>query len=262
MYAAVIGVMILITSWASPTMNAIFVRDAMALLTFRGLIGEWIGTTAGVLWTLYVEFWFYVSFPFLLLIASYFRAAWLMLFCGVILSLAAKVPVSEDLLYQYYDQLLIGAIAAYAQKTNRIPSLIKHPGAAKIAILTIVALGLLLPVWHRNFIWYTQSLLVCCATAVAILAFNEHPPKLKLPAVSYVGRISYSIYFVHAMILDFIFKTTDAMPGQLPLYFLLTVGVSSFTYVAIEEPINNLAKRFLPFNRTRRAKELVPEPTG
>lgn len=261
MYAAVIGFMILITSWVSPTMHAVFVRDALNLLTFRGLIGEWIGTTAGVLWTLHVEFWFYVTFPFLLLIASYFGSVWPMLFCGIILSLAAKIPVSGDLLCQYYDQLLIGAVAAYAQKTSRIPTFIKHPAAAKIAIQTILAFGLLLPVWHRNFIWYVQSLLVCCATAVAILAFTVHPPKVKLSAISYLGRISYSIYFVHAMILDFVFNTTDAMPKQLPLYFLLTVAVSSFTYIVIEQPINNLAKRLLPFNRAQGAKELVPEPT-
>lgn len=262
MYAAVIGFMILITAWASPSMHAIFVRDAFNLLTFRGLIGEWIGTTAGVLWTLYVEFWFYVSFPLFLLAATYLRAVWPMLCLGIAASLYAKFYGYGDPVYLYYDQLLIGAAAAYAQKTRLLPPFIKHPGTAKIAILTIVALGLLLPFWHRNFIWWIQSLLVCYATAIAILALGESPPKISLPAVSYLGRVSYSVYFIHAMILDFIFKTTEAMPGQLPLYFLLTVAISSLTYFLIEEPFNKLARQLLPFNRQRRTTGLVSEPTS
>jgi peptidoglycan/LPS O-acetylase OafA/YrhL len=256
MYAAVIVGMTLITAWASPSMHVIFVRDAFNLLTFQGLIGEWIGTTAGVLWTLHVEFWFYVSFPFLLLAARYFGAVWQMLACSIVLSLTSKALGSSELIYQYYDQLLIGAVAAYAQKTNTIPSFIRQPNAAKISVLTILGLGLLLPFWHRDLIWWSQSLLVCCATAIAILAWVANPPTMKLPTVAYIGRISYSMYFIHAMILDFIFKTTDAMPGQLPLYFLLVVALSSLTYFAIEEPFNHIAKRFLPFNKPRRIKEL------
>jgi peptidoglycan/LPS O-acetylase OafA/YrhL len=255
MYAAVICAMILITAWASPSMHVIFVHDAFNLLTFQGLIGEWIGYTAGVLWTLYVEFWFYVSFPFLLLAARHSGAVWQMLACGIALSLTSKALGSSELIYQYYDHLLIGAVAAYAQKANRIPSFIKQPSTAKISVLTILGLGLLLPFWHRDIIWWMQSLLVCGATAIAILAWVTNPPKMKLPAVAYIGRISYSMYFIHAIILDFIFKTTDAMPGQLPLYFLLVVALSSLTYFAIEEPFNHLAKRFLPFSKPRR-KEL------
>jgi peptidoglycan/LPS O-acetylase OafA/YrhL len=63
------------------------------------------------------------------------------------------------------------------------------------------------------------------------------------------------------MILDLIFKTTDAMPGQLPLYFLLTVAISSLTYFAIGEPFNKLARRILPFEGQRRSNELISEPT-
>jgi peptidoglycan/LPS O-acetylase OafA/YrhL len=83
------------------------------------------------------------------------------------------------------------------------------------------------------------------------VVLDTPPPKISLPAVSYLGRVSYSVYFIHAMILDFIFKTTDAMPGQLPLYFLLTVAISSLTYFLIEEPFNKLARQLLPFNRQR-----------
>lgn len=259
MYAAVIGFMILITAWASPSMHAVFVQNAFDLLTFRGMIEEWIGTTAGILWTLYVEFWFYVSFPILLVVASYFGLVWPMLACCILLSLAAKIPDSivlhlaakisaPGLLFQYYDQLLIGAAAAYAQKTKRVPSFIKRPNTAKIAVLTILGFSLLLPFWHRNYIWWIQSLSVCCATAVAILALTANPPKAQLPALSYLGRISYSVYFIHAMILDLIFKTTDSMPGQIPLYFLLTVAISSLTYFTIEQPFNKLARRLLPFD--------------
>ncbi|MET4721680.1 peptidoglycan/LPS O-acetylase OafA/YrhL [Bradyrhizobium japonicum] len=247
MYAAVIFFMIVVTRWTNPAMNEAFTRNALDLLTFQGLIGEWVGLTAGVLWTLYVEFWFYVSFPIFLFAAVHLRAVWPLLCIGIAASIYAKFAGYGQLEYLYYDHLLIGAAAAYAQKTQSLPSFIKHPGTTKIAVLTILALGLLLPFWHRNFIWWMQSLLVCCATAVAILAFDKRPPKVSLPALSYIGRISYSAYFIHAILLDLVFKSDDGRPGQIPLFLLLTVVLSSATYRFIEEPINRLAKRILPF---------------
>ena len=98
---------------------AIYAAALGRLLTFTGGPGKWVGGAPAILWTLQAEFWFYVFYPFVLMVVGTKRTLWVAL-AGICLSWYFKfgfghgTPVLGPFAFSvtYLDQLMYGAICA------------------------------------------------------------------------------------------------------------------------------------------------------
>jgi peptidoglycan/LPS O-acetylase OafA/YrhL len=220
---------------------ALFHRDRIGaalavlpgLLTFTHDVPDWFGYGFGVLWTLAVEFWFYVTFPLLLWIAIAINKPIPCIFLGIVISLASKVFSFGGTTLLFYDQFLIGALCAVAIKHDFVSPKFEW---SKLFVVCIIAIFLIAEIpfpTTRGFLWFCQSSGAALVTGAAVIAGHVRRPKIELPFIAYLGRISYSTYLMHAVVLDVFFAVWHISP--IPV-IIVTFFVASFTYYAIEMP--------------------------
>jgi peptidoglycan/LPS O-acetylase OafA/YrhL len=227
---------------------ALFHRERIAavleslpgLLTFTQDVQEWFGYGFGVLWTLAVEFWFYVTFPFLLWIALATGRLIPCILLGIVISIAAKFFVLGGVTLYFYDQFLIGALCAAAVKYDLVPSVFAWPKLLAVCIVAIVLLAEIPFPATRDLHWFCQSFGAALVTGIAVMAGHARRPTITLPFIAFVGRISYSTYLMHAVVLDVFFAVWHISP--IPV-IIVTFFVASFTYYAIEMPVERQAHR-------------------
>ncbi len=257
--------------WLSnPADFSTFKPYIIELLTFQNPPGAWVGYGAAVLWTLYVEFWFYVTFPLILFALSFAQGNQERnkLTCFGALGgacIAYKALGGSNVTWIYYDHFLIGAAVATLVRLNRIPLLFAFKHAASIGVVLIGAMILKEYPGERNLAWHIQSLVAALGTAIFILSTHVNPPNVKLPVIALVGRISYSAYLVHALVLDVYLTQSRIIPFWVFLvYGVIVIMISKQTYQWIEYPIILRAHRYLQFrmippSRTTAQAAVKPE---
>jgi peptidoglycan/LPS O-acetylase OafA/YrhL len=76
----------------------------------------------------------------------------------------------------------------------------------------------------------------------------------------YVGSISYGLYVYHAAIPGFLGRWDLPWPdrslGRLALVVVLSIAIASFSWFAMERPLNNL-KKYFPYLSSREIKPRV-----
>jgi peptidoglycan/LPS O-acetylase OafA/YrhL len=227
---------------------ALFHRDRLGavlaalpgLLTFTQDVREWFGYGFGVLWTLAVEFWFYVTFPFFLWIALATRRLIPCILLGIVISITAKVFAFGGTTLYFYDQFLIGVLCAVAIKYGIVPSVLAWPKLLAICIVAIVVLAEIPFPATRGLHWFCQSFGTAMVTGIAVLAGHARRPTVALPFIAFLGRISYSTYLMHAVVLDVFFAVWHISP--IPV-IIITFFVASFTHYAIEMPVERQTHR-------------------
>jgi len=101
------------------------------------------------------------------------------------------------------------------------------------------------PFFHTSF-FIRNFFILCTVTIIFVLFYQYHTKKLAL--LSWIGKISYSLYLWHMPLLFIIKK--NIIPLELPLpiviiIFLLSLfSISSFSYYFIEESGFSLRKKF------------------
>ncbi|WP_162908074.1 acyltransferase family protein, partial [Allorhizocola rhizosphaerae] len=108
--------------------------------------------------------------------------------------------------------------------------------------------------------WWTESV----AAVVALLVFlGAHALRNKItwPAVlQWLGRISYSVYLVHWVVL----QAVPPMPGpailSLIVWLGLTLGLSQLTYRFVEQPAINAGRAVALWARRKRQNPTDPDP--
>ena len=217
------------------------VLDALpGLLTFTHDVPAWFGYGFGVLWTLAIEFWFYVTFPFFLWIAIATGRVIPCILLGIVISIAAKIFAFGGSTVQFYDQFLLGALCAAANKYDLVPSILAWPRLLAVCIVAIFLIAEIPFPATRGIIWFCQSFSTALVTGVAVMAGHARRPKITLPFVAFLGRISYSTYLMHAVVLDVFFAVWHISP--IPV-IIITFLVASFTYYAIEMPVERQVHR-------------------
>lgn len=262
MYAVLLAAMAFFFVVIQPQTLPIFQKNFLALATFSRPVEDWMGYGIGVLWTLYVEFWFYISFPFVLLAISAMPlrtsgATKLLVSFGLIgaTTFAVAMSVKIDPTIANYDHFLLGAAAAVLVRYRDIPSWLGKPGASVGGFLIILAMITVPYPGDRNLAWHLQSITAAIGAVIVILASVASPPKYSLEPIAFVGRISYSIYLVHALVLDVLVQWVHDIRMLIVPVLACVVAISAMTYRFIEQPVIDVIHRRLKFRKPERSVE-------
>lgn len=200
----------------------------------------------GVLWSLAVEEQFYLIWPLIiLLVPSAFlsRTVWCLLLLAPVLRLIFTPYITTfDPIYHLMpfrmDLLCAGALIAFAWRKD--PERVrKHVLLGKITLFASLAVLLFLSryPWFRtsrntiltNVFIYALTLLIAVGSLTwALKGHGILSSILRLPPIRYLGRISYSMYLIHAAAI-IIAKKWFANP----LEVLVVSFTASFLYSAI-----------------------------
>lgn len=252
LYAAQICMVIVVLALLKHDQLGAALSAVPGLLVFTRDAPGWFGYGFGVLWTLAVEFWFYLTFPFLLALAMLTRHVLACIIAGIALSLASKLFGFGGVVLHYYDHFLIGSLCAAAIRFNAVPSFAKWPSLFATGIALILLIAAIPYPGTRGFIWFCQSLGAATATALVILAGHVQPPSISIPSLAFLGRISYSIYLMHAVLLDAIVLTDPTMMASyLWVFVAVVLAISTITYYAIEQPFERRAHRTVRYDIVR-----------
>lgn len=233
------------------------------ILILRGDADAWVGYSFGVLWTLRVEFWFYLTFPIILMLGVLTRQILLVFLVAAGFSLAAKAGYIWPPLWHfmgntalYYDHFLAGAAVAALLELDAVPKWLRSQRLWMVGAGLLFCAAVMPYPGARNLIWYAQSLAATVGTALLIMYWRLYPPQQSLPAIAFVGRISYSMYLVHAVLLDVL-----PIRSNIPCFLIVVLLLSTCTYVFIEQPVIRFAHRRFRFSRHAATRDpMVPAP--
>ena len=241
-------------AWLYPDYLASYARDILKMGTFTGGYSTFVEGAASplLLWTLRAEFWFYVFYPLVLMIVGRDRLPWIA-GAAIILSWYLKFSIGHagrglgpfNYTFIYLDQLMYGALCSYVieRKSDVARVIFRYRTIAVwlpfVGILVLSTLGFK----GYDWTWYAETSAAAILTAPMMLHQWARPLRGDYEPIATIGRISYSIYLLHYMVLEHLFP--HAFPTVLE-FFLRCGGVICFsllTYHFIELPFIALSKR-------------------
>ena len=145
--------------------------------------------------------------------------------------------------------ILMGCILAYALDRRASYQMLRRVlgGAWSAPLVTVL---LIFAVSRPSFPDALMSLLMTCLVGSCVIR-DDHllRPALANPIVRYIGTISYGMYLVHALAMNFAKRLLSGYPTR-PLLFVVTVGVAiaaaSVTYHVYERPFLRVKNGFRP----------------
>jgi peptidoglycan/LPS O-acetylase OafA/YrhL len=247
-------------AWLYPEHLASYARDIVPMGTFSRGYSFFVygGGSPLLLWTLRAEFWFYVFYPLVLMAVGRKRLPWVAL-TGIGLSWYLKLayghagpglgPFNYTLIY--LDQLMYGALCAFLIERNNGVARAIFRNRMTAVWLPFVGILVLSTLSFKGYdwTWYAETSAAALLTAPMILHQWAQPLRGDYEPIATIGRISYSIYLLHVMVLEHLFP--HAFPQALE-FFLRCGGVICFsllTYRFIELPFIALSKRIAPLSR-------------
>jgi peptidoglycan/LPS O-acetylase OafA/YrhL len=250
LFIASITVIFLSLPIAWPDKTHQFLESIPRLALMLGMPNAWFGYSVGVLWTLQIEFLFYVSTPLLILLLGKKRALSILPAALVATSLCSfffptELQKSNNFLFRYIywgGALGIGAMLSLLMKSNTSSSnMIKKfvtDRAMSVAALSLAGIVILfffepspIEAWHLQvFI----AAICGCGLIIAYLCNSKLPV---IGALVSIGRISYSMYLTHGLFLDYGSQVFHiSVYGHFAKYIFVVIFLSYITYYAIERP--------------------------
>ena len=204
---------------------------------------------AGVDWTLKYEWLFYLSLPFIALMLLLNR--WIV----VLLIMFGAFYFFKD--YKFYEFtsihlifFIIGGISAYIyKKITSLKEVIENKIFSFIAICSLLYALTFKDMYQLMPIVMTSIFFILIALGNSIFGL------LKKDASIFLGEISYSIYLIHGFIIYLVFTilkfrdltkiSSQEHTYMLPVFVIVVLFVSIFTYLYIEKPGIKYGKRKL-----------------
>jgi peptidoglycan/LPS O-acetylase OafA/YrhL len=244
-YVLSITLIVLLSMAVAPARCVNVIEALPGLLTMLDFPSAWLGYGVGVLWTLHIEFAFYISTPLFMLLLG--RQRGLLWFCIALLvssGVATAVAVPLHSFAHYGAGLGVGALVALAWKSDRFAHLSTRMVGAILAVaMTGIVLLLFLPPVNR-YAWLAECLAASLFASGLIVTFLATPSLPTFSALTWIGRISYSIYLLHGVILDYA-PSLGLGPYAHPARFAVIVLVlSSISYYWVEKPGISLGRHF------------------
>ena len=204
----------------------------------------------GVEWSVPIEFIYYLIIPFLFM---FYKKKNQNLIIGIIFS--SLISVLGYFIYEYYDSLFsydwslikyffsfnLGVITYLIFKQSNYFKNIENPIVLQILILFSFAIFIILDFNYKDLfttIFISLIILSCqIRTTFSEILFENK-------VIQFLGKISYSIYLIHMLILFHISKHIKIFQNCF-IALLFTIIISSITYYLIEKPFIQLGKRIL-----------------
>ncbi|MGB2833342.1 MAG: acyltransferase [Methylotenera sp.] len=194
-------------------------------------------------WSLGVEEQYYFLYPLLFVLVGKKKSSWLL---PIISAFAATslilylLPFPEfqkfyQIFFRFWE-LAAGGIAAIALKNK----LIDHKYSVPLSLFLIILLCFDFP-----FITKQLALLITVLITLGILvSSNNKNPILDNKLLVAVGKISFSLYMWHQLLLAYTryFLVQELHTKHLVVIFVLTVILSVISYLFIEQPFRNKNK--------------------
>lgn len=220
------------------------------------------GAFTFVFWSIAVEWHFYLVFPFLLLVVQ--KKGWISLpiFIAVFLLIrtiayyqgADMRDISYWSIIGRIDQFLIGMLAGIFYRT-------RFQQSSRFDLAAIVGMVLVLGSLfifnqlggggQNNYVWIFWPTFEAGAWALFVLGYlsiARHYPNLVNKSLVALGTVSYSIYLVHYVVLDFFMQRNldtllvlenplgTAVLNVAVIIMPLVIAISAITYYCIERP--------------------------
>lgn len=209
--------------------------------------------SASTIWTISVEFQFYALFIVIWFVYARIPARDALLAGAVIVFSIAAVVFAEAgrISLIRYLHLFTGGLL--------LSVLLKHPASDTARRASAIAFPVLLAGYGAAFLLVRQfyqldliyaDLISCALCAaliyVAVAAPSSWPARLlSLPPLVWMGEISFGVYLIHRIVQ---WGLTQAMPGlsgigAFALVVLLTLGLSSLTFLYYEKPARRALRK-------------------
>ena len=184
--------------------------------------------TAGVFWTLVLEWKFYILIPFfsVFIIGKRTALIFFMVIVALILYLYSKSYYTEKDASIYLCFMAGFAISLFNNYCNRLPTTwIASPLTSFLCIIIYI--------YSFYYTYGSYNFTVTFATCIfltSVIFGNSFFGILKIKALHWAGKSSYSIYIMHALIMHIVFPVTARSIGY---YWSLFVAASFLCVLAL-----------------------------
>jgi peptidoglycan/LPS O-acetylase OafA/YrhL len=229
------------------------------------------GPFSAVLWTISVEFAFYLVFPFLLMFLQRYGMRYLLgvlLLANVVRGLAGVSNPATIGLTSYFtivgriDQFVVGMLGAWLLRRGYV----RWRGGRALGVALAGAVGITLALWaynqHGSFLaagrwkahWPLVEGVAWALVVVGWVAFTEGRTGRMARWLTLPGVVSYSAYLLHYPIVIAVRERGWHLVGHgsvnaaaLTIVFILpvTFAVAALAYLVVERPFMELRVRYL-----------------
>ena len=234
-----------------------------------------------VSWSLVIEEWFYLVFPLLIILCSFFNKENAFLFSAFVLLLVSQLhPINEYFSCSYdssplacfeneirkstfrFGSLGFGAILAYFSFKYDLKKTFQ-----KYLYFLILLLGLtsiLLPVFCYQVVsgetdqffstpltfalFYPLMGFTAVLLVIFLYSFEFKFPKLLTNLISYVSITSYSNYLWHMLLFDYLNSLSEDFFSYhlVTIFFIASFFAAGVSYLILEKPFLRLRDRLVP----------------
>lgn len=219
---------------------------------------------SGPIWTIGVEFQFYLLFPFLALFLSRFGVKYLLgLILLIVLIKFNLVVLKGGAIYSnlYHsiigrlDQFLIGMLFAIIYKTRLVQS-IKNNNVISLLLLILSLLILSLSFGKRSFLSFTIEAICWGGVIISYLSMSLFNSKILDNVLARLGELSFSIYLLHLPIIEMLDEILDRIFSYSPPTTLIdlfiafiwkvpiVIMVAFLTFNVVEKPFMSLRVKY------------------
>ena len=220
----------------------------------------------GPIWTIAVEFQFYLLFPFLALFLCRYGVRYLVILAILMVAIRFNIQTlagSKSLYWNFYhtiigrlDQFLIGMIFAVFYHRGYLGFLRSKILAIGVSLFSFVGFMYLFT-FQKNSIFYTSFsfMLEAILWGMVVLSYvivNINIPKFLDGLLSKLGEVSFSLYILHLPIGAMVNKLLELpVPTTVIeslfysfLKLMVVILVSFVTFYAIEKPFMSLRVKY------------------
>ena len=222
------------------------------------------------LWTIWVEFQFYLLFPFLHAFALRYGQRYLLALVGLFILIRALVFLATgsvrflayETIFGRMDQFLIGMLAAHLYL--RRPGMAAHPlwllAASAVAVTGIHVFSryvgftdLQHPLW---IVWTTVEGLLWAGVLLSYLNARLALPRSAERVIAALGATSFSIYVMHNLVIAVLKRHVGLLPigadtftqavwTGLLVALPAVVALAGVTYFLVERPFLGFRRRYV-----------------